>query len=172
VRTDPTRRPGRRHLINNYLSAKHTTVQNEENTIFSGGVSYNWPGAGGSPSAILASATFEEQRLPDTAPDHRHALFFGFRRGFRSTDDLILPRRGYFGNVTAGYAPAELATQSFARFTGAATLLFRSAATTTCCCAPKAGWWWRPRARASRLRSCSAPAATRPSAATPSRVWA
>src|SRR6185295_19409797 len=74
VRTDldtPPRAGGT--WINNYVSAKHTTVQNEENTIFSGGLSYNWSGAGGSPSAILASATFEEQRLPDTAPDHRYA---------------------------------------------------------------------------------------------------
>jgi translocation and assembly module TamA len=72
---------------------------------------------------VLASATFEEQRLPDTAPDHRYAVFFGFRHGFRHTDDLILPRRGYFGNVTAGGAPAALATQQFGRFTGSATLL-------------------------------------------------
>ena len=29
-------------------------------------------------------------------------MFFGFRKGFRNTDDLILPRRGFFGNITAG----------------------------------------------------------------------
>jgi translocation and assembly module TamA len=123
VRTDldtPPRAGGT--WINNFVGAKHSTVQNEENTTFSGGVSYNWPGLG-SPSAVLASATFEEQRLPDTAPDHRYAVFFGFRHGFRHTDDLILPRRGYFGNVTAGGAPAALATQQFGRFTGSATLL-------------------------------------------------
>jgi translocation and assembly module TamA len=108
---------------NHYVSAKHTTVQNEENTILSGGLSYNWPGAG-SPSSLLVSATFEEQKLPDTSPDHRNAVFFGLRRGFRQTDDLVLPRRGYFGNVSAGVAPAALATQSFGRFTGAGTLLF------------------------------------------------
>jgi translocation and assembly module TamA len=109
---------------NHFISAKHTTVQNEENTIFSGGLAYNWPGKAGSPSAILAAATFEEQRLPDSVPDHRYAVFFGFRHGFRKTDDLILPRRGYFGNVTAGGAPSMLSTQQFGRFTGAGTLLF------------------------------------------------
>ena len=109
--------------FNTFVSAKHTTVQNEENTITSGGLSYNWPGAG-SPSSVLASATFEEQRLPDTAPDHRYAVFFGFRYGFRHTDDLVLPRRGYFGNVTAGGAPEKLATTKFGRFTGAATVLY------------------------------------------------
>ena len=108
---------------NHFIGAKHSTVQNEENNIMSGGVAYNWPGKAGSPSAILVAATFEEQRLPDTDPDHRYAVFFGFRHGFRKTDDLILPRRGYFGHVTAGGAPAVLATQQFARFTGAGTLL-------------------------------------------------
>ena len=103
-------------------SAKHTTVQNEENTTFTLGMSHNWPGHG-SPSSLIASFVIEEQRLPDTSPDHRHAVFFGFRRGFRSTDDLILPRRGYFGNVTAGGAPEGLSTTRFGRFTGAATLL-------------------------------------------------
>ncbi len=109
--------------INTFGRAKHTIVQNEENTILSTGLSYNWAGAG-SPSAVLVIATFEEQKLPDTAPDHRSAVFFGARHGFRRTDDLILPRRGYFGNVTAGGAPAALATQAFARFTGAITLLY------------------------------------------------
>jgi translocation and assembly module TamA len=124
VRTDldtPPRAGGT--WINQFVSAKHTTVQNEENTIFQGGVSYNWPGAG-SPSSVLVLGTIEEQRLPGAAPDHRNAVFFGFRRGFRSTDDLVLPRRGYFGNLTAGGAPAALATQSFGRFTGSATFLF------------------------------------------------
>jgi len=109
--------------FNLFGSAKHTTVQNEENTIMSTGLSYNWAGAG-APSSLGVVATFEEQRLPDTAPDHRSAVFFGFRKGFRNTDDLILPRRGFFGNITAGGAPAALATQQFARFTGAATALF------------------------------------------------
>ena len=125
VRTDldtPPRSGGT--WINQFASARHSIVQNEENTIFSGGLSYNWPGKAGSPSAILAAATFEEQVLPDTAPDDRYAVFFGFRHGFRKTDDLILPRRGYFGNITAGGAPAILATQQFGRFTGAGTLLF------------------------------------------------
>jgi len=109
--------------FNLFGSAKHTTVQNEENTIMSTGLSYNWAGAG-APSSLGVVATFEEQRLPDTAPDHRSAVFFGLRKGFRNTDDLILPRRGFFGNITAGGAPAALATQQFARFTGAATALF------------------------------------------------
>jgi translocation and assembly module TamA len=108
---------------NHYVSAKHSTVQNDELSTISVGLAHNWPGAG-SPSALLASATYEEERLPDSSPDYHYAAFFGFRYGFRQTDDLILPRRGFFGNLTAGGAPAGLATQPFGRFTGTATLLF------------------------------------------------
>ena len=107
---------------NTFLSARHTTVQNDENTIYSSGLSYNFPGAG-SPSALATVLTFEEEHLPDGTFDHRNALFFGARYGFRATDDLVLPRRGYFGNLTAGGAPGKLATTSFGRFTGTANLL-------------------------------------------------
>jgi len=109
---------------NHYISAKHSTVQNDDLSTVSVGLAHNWPGAAGSPSALLASATYEEERLPNSSPDYYYAAFFGFRYGFRQTDDLILPRRGFFGNLTAGGAPAGLASQPFGRFTGAATLLF------------------------------------------------
>jgi translocation and assembly module TamA len=97
-------------------------VQNDDTTTFSTGVSYNWPGHG-SPSAVLLSVTAEEQQLPNAEPQHRYALFFGYRQGFRQTDDLILPRRGYFGHLTVGAAPGGVSTTPFGRFTGAATLL-------------------------------------------------
>lgn len=107
---------------NTFARAKHSVVQNDDVRVFSTGLSYNWPGTG-SPSALLVTATFEEERLPDTPIDNRNAVFFGYRYGFRKTDDLILPRRGYFGHLTAGGAPSALATQQFGRFTGAFTAL-------------------------------------------------
>jgi translocation and assembly module TamA len=118
---DAPPRPGG-NWWNSFLAARHTTVQNDETTSTSGGLTYNFPGRA-SPSSLVVVATFEEERLPDSAPDQRNALFFGARYGFRSTDDLILPRRGYFGNVTAGGAPGQVSTTSFSRFTGTANLL-------------------------------------------------
>jgi len=102
--------------------AKHSIIQEEENTELSLGVAHNWAGAG-SPTAVVASAVAEEQRISGEAADHRHAIYFGVRIGFRDTDDIVLPRRGYFGQVTAGGAPDELSTRGFQRGTARITLM-------------------------------------------------
>jgi translocation and assembly module TamA len=104
------------------LSAKNSIIQEEENTELAFGVAHNWAGWG-SPTALLASAHAEEQRISGQAADHRHAVYFGFRVGFRDTDELVLPRRGYFGQVTAGGAPDALSTRGFQRATARATAL-------------------------------------------------
>ncbi|HEY2337756.1 MAG TPA: BamA/TamA family outer membrane protein [Burkholderiales bacterium] len=123
IRTDldsPPQKGG--NWWNGFAGARHSIVQNDDVTSTSGGLTYNFPGRA-SPSSLLIAATFEEERLPGAAPDQRNALFFGAHYGFRSTDDLILPRRGFFGNVTAGGAPGQVSTTSFGRFTGTANLL-------------------------------------------------
>jgi translocation and assembly module TamA len=102
--------------------AKHSIIQEEENTELSLGVAHNWAGWG-SPTAVLVSAVAEEQRISGEAADHRHAIYFGIRIGFRDTDDIVLPRRGYFGQVTAGGAPDELSTRGFQRGTARITLM-------------------------------------------------
>ena len=103
--------------------AKNSIIQEEENAELSVGIAHNWASRG-SPHALLASAHSEEQRISGQAVDHRHAVYFGFRFGFRDTDDLVLPRRGYFGQLTAGGAPDALSTRGFQRGTARATLLY------------------------------------------------
>jgi translocation and assembly module TamA len=103
-------------------AAKNSLIQQEENTELSAGLAHNWAGAG-APTALLASGHFEEQRISGQAIDHRYALYFGVRLGFRETDELVSPRRGYFGLLTAGGAPDELSTRAFTRGTGRLTLL-------------------------------------------------
>jgi len=105
-----------------FAGGKKELIQNEENTEFAAGLAHNWAGAG-APTALLASAHAEEQRVSGGPPDNRHAVYFGFRFGFRDTDDIVLPRRGYFGLVSAGGAPAALSTRGFSRVTARATLL-------------------------------------------------
>ncbi len=102
--------------------AKKSVIQNEENTETSLTLAHNWAGQG-SPSAILVSGYVEEQFVSGQFFDHRHAIYFGFRRGFRDTDDLVQPRRGWFGVLTAGGAPGALATRHFGRGTARGTLL-------------------------------------------------
>ena len=105
-----------------FAGGKKEVIQNEEDTELAAGLAHNWAGAG-APSALLVSAHAEEQRVSGGPPDHRHAVYFGLRFGFRDTDDIVQPRRGYFGLVSAGVAPDALSTQGFARGTARATLL-------------------------------------------------
>jgi translocation and assembly module TamA len=107
-----------------FTAAKHTIIQQEDNTEFSLGAAYNWASSsGGAPTSLLVSAHQEEQRVSGQDVDDRYAVFFGVRLGFRDTDDLVLPRRGYFGQVTAGGAPAALASREFTRGVVRATWL-------------------------------------------------
>jgi translocation and assembly module TamA len=55
--------------------------------------------------------------------DNRAALYFGHRRSFRQTDDLLFPREGYLGTIEIGGAPPGLASREFFRVTGNASLL-------------------------------------------------
>jgi translocation and assembly module TamA len=118
---DSPPRPGARWWTTS-ASAKNSIIQEEENAELALGVAHNWAGKG-SPTALVASAHVEEQRISGQAIDHRHAVYFGFRVGFRETDELVLPRRGYFGLVTAGGAPDALSTRGFHRGTARGTVL-------------------------------------------------
>ena len=105
-----------------FAAGKKELIQNEENTELSTGLAFNWAGAG-APTSLLASAHDEEQRVAGGPLDRRHAVYFGARLGFRDTDEIVLPRRGYFGSVSVGGAPDALSTHGFTRATASATLL-------------------------------------------------
>jgi translocation and assembly module TamA len=107
---------------NVFVAAKNEVIQNEEDREFSAGIAHNWAGKG-SPVSIFVSGHLEEQQVSGQAIDNRQAVFFGFRVGFRETDAVVLPRRGYFGQFTGGVAPENLSTQHFVRGTGRVTLL-------------------------------------------------
>ena len=107
---------------NGFTAVKNELIQNEENLEFSAGIAHNWAGKG-SPISLLISGHLEEQQVSGQVVDNRHAIFFGLRVGFRETDAVVLPRRGYFGQVTAGVAPENLSTQHFVRGTARATVL-------------------------------------------------
>jgi translocation and assembly module TamA len=104
-------------------AAKRSIVQNEDNEEVSFGAAHNWAGRG-SPTAVLFSAHAEEQRVQGQPNDHRHAVYFGFRIGFLDTDDIVLPRRGYFGQVNLGGAPDALSTRGFQRAHARGTILY------------------------------------------------
>ncbi|HEY9380228.1 MAG TPA: autotransporter assembly complex family protein [Burkholderiales bacterium] len=105
---------------NIYGSLRRTDIQDEETREFSAGLAHNW-GLYRTPSSLYISAHLEEQIIADEITDHRHAVFFGYQYAFRSTDDLIAPRKGYLGTLTIGGAPAGLSTRRFMRGTARIT---------------------------------------------------
>jgi translocation and assembly module TamA len=107
---------------NGFAAVKNEVIQNEENLEFSTGIAHNWAGKG-SPITLLTSFHLEEQQVSGQLVDNRQAVFFGFRVGFRETDAVVLPRRGYFGQFTGGGAPENLSTEHFVRGTGRLTVL-------------------------------------------------
>jgi translocation and assembly module TamA len=110
---DAPPRPGGRW--NSFTArARETDIQNERTSELAAGVSHNW-GAEVAPSAVILSAHVEEQLVPGQPKDDRHAIYGGFRRSFRQTDDYISPRSGYLATFEVGGAPGGLASRAFLR---------------------------------------------------------
>jgi translocation and assembly module TamA len=110
---DSPPRPGGRW--NSFFArARETDIQNEATRELAVGVSHNW-GAELAPSAIILSAHQEDQRVAGAVTDSRHAVYAGFRRSFRRTDDFIAPRSGYLAMVEIGGAPSAFASRAFLR---------------------------------------------------------
>ncbi len=104
-----------------FARARQADIQNEVTRELAAGVSHNW-GAELAPSALIFSGHIEEQRVAGDVTDNRHALYAGFRRSFRKTDDYVAPRAGYMFSFEVGGAPPELASRAF--FRGVVSALF------------------------------------------------
>ncbi|HEX6319068.1 MAG TPA: autotransporter assembly complex family protein [Burkholderiales bacterium] len=110
---DSPPRPGAR-WNSLFARARETDIQNESTSELAAGVSHNW-GAEVTPSALILSAHIEEQRVAGEVTDDRHAIYGGFRRSYRSTDDFIAPRSGYLAMFEVGGALPGLASRAFLR---------------------------------------------------------
>ena len=107
--------PRPRGRWNSYFArARQADIQNEFTRELAAGVSHNW-GAELAPSALILSGHLEEQRVAGDVTDNRHALYAGFRRSFRKTDDYVYPRSGYMATFELGGAPPALASRQFLR---------------------------------------------------------
>jgi translocation and assembly module TamA len=119
---DAPPRPGG-HWNSLFGRARQGDIQNEATSELAFGVARNFY-AGLAPAALIASAHFEEQRVEPDQNDHRHALYLGYRHGFRRTDDLVLPRFGFIGSAEIGGGPRGLSTQEFLRAHLSVSLLY------------------------------------------------
>ena len=123
LRTDLDTPPLARGRWNSvFARARQADIQNETTRELAIGASRNFYHRL-APVALIVSGHIEEQIVGGVGPDHREALYFGYRRSFRSTDDLLLPRAGYLGTIEIGGAPPEVSTRQFFRVVGAVSLL-------------------------------------------------
>jgi translocation and assembly module TamA len=97
-----------------FARARETDIQNQTTRELAAGTAYNWD-ADLLPSSLIMSGHIEQQRVGADVTDNRHALYFGFRRTFRKTDDFISPRSGYLAMFEVGGAPPALASRPFVR---------------------------------------------------------
>jgi translocation and assembly module TamA len=104
-----------------FARARQADIQNERTREVAFGVAHNW-GIERTPSSFIVSAHLEEQTPAGEPTDNRHAVYLGHRRTFRRTDDILTPRSGYLGSVEVGGAPPALATRTFLRAVGSASL--------------------------------------------------
>jgi translocation and assembly module TamA len=106
----------------NTYSAKveRTDIQNQLTRQASVGVAHNW-GLERTPSQITLSAHTERKKIEASDIEDAHAVFLGYRKTFRYTDDLLAPRRGVLGSVQLGTSVPGLASQDFLRSTVRAT---------------------------------------------------
>jgi len=123
VQLDLDSPPRRNARWNNFFSsASRSDIQNEVTRAFAFGVAHNF-GTDLANSAAILSWHLEDQSIGESVTDSRHAVYLGLRRGFRSTDDVIAPRVGYFGSVEVGGGLPSVSTQAFQRAIGKASLL-------------------------------------------------
>lgn len=81
------------------------------------GYAYNW-GLESTPSQVAVSAHYERQTIAASTSETNYAVFIAYRRTFRTTDDLVLPRRGVLGTAEIGASVPGLSSQEFIRARG------------------------------------------------------
>jgi translocation and assembly module TamA len=106
-----------------FTRAREQDIQNELTREFAFGQIYNI-GATAAPTSYITSAHFDESHIEGGPADSRHAVYFGAKKAFRRTDELVSPREGYFATAELGGSPEQLSTRSFVRAVVTGSLFF------------------------------------------------
>lgn len=81
------------------------------------GYARNW-GLESTPSQVSLSGHIERETISGSTKQNKHAVFLGYRKTFRTTDDIIQPRRGVLGTAEIGTSVPGLSSQQFIRLHG------------------------------------------------------
>lgn len=106
-----------------FVRAREEDIQNELTREQAFGHIYNI-GASAAPTSLITSLHFDESHILGGPADDRHAAYFGAKKAFRKTDELVSPREGYYATVEIGGSPEQLSTRSFVRGVVTGSLFF------------------------------------------------
>jgi translocation and assembly module TamA len=81
------------------------------------GYAHNW-GLESTPSQVSLSGHYEKQTITGSTEETNHTVFVGYRKTFRTTDDIVSPRRGVLGTAEIGTGIPGLSSQEFVRLHG------------------------------------------------------
>jgi translocation and assembly module TamA len=70
------------------------------------------------PSRLFVSAHIEERSIAGFGREDAHAVFVGYRKTYRSTDEVLNPQQGLMGTVEIGVGLPALSSRTFARARG------------------------------------------------------
>jgi translocation and assembly module TamA len=116
VTLDSPPRPG--GVWNTYTArVQRRDIRGEETREAVLGYAHNW-GLEATPSQVSVSGHLEKQSIEGSTSENNHAVFVGYRRTFRTTDDLVLPRRGLLGTGEIGMGVPGLSSREFIRVRG------------------------------------------------------
>ena len=106
-----------------FVRAREEDIQNELVREQAFGHIYNI-GASAAPTSLITSVHFDESHIVGGPADDRHAVYFGAKKAFRRTDELVSPREGFYATVELGGSPEQLSTRSFVRGLVTGSLFF------------------------------------------------
>lgn len=92
-------------------------IQNEITREAVIGYAHNW-GLESTPSQVTLSGHYENQTISGSTTENNYAVFAGYRKTFRTTDDIVSPRRGVLGSAEIGASVPGASSQEFIRVRG------------------------------------------------------
>ncbi len=95
-------------------SLTRTDIENQISREGLIGAAHNW-GLQSLPSQVELSARYEALSISGSPTENNYAVFAGYRKTFRTTEELLSPRRGLIGTLEAGASVPGLASRQFAR---------------------------------------------------------
>ncbi|MGH8638569.1 MAG: autotransporter assembly complex protein TamA, partial [Burkholderiales bacterium] len=78
---------------------------------------HNW-GLERVPSRLFVSGHVEERSIAGYGQEDAHAVFVGYRKTYRTTDEILSPREGLLGTLEVGVGIPGVSSRPFARVRG------------------------------------------------------